>query len=952
MDTAMHETKPGEIITFYSYKGGTGRTMALANTACLLAEQLRKNERRPRILAIDWDFEAPGLHRYFLPYMPARTRNSLNNKLGCLDFFEALNKPKYLKQFNLRDVVGNRKVARDVVAAIGLEKYTIELPDHDLFLMKAGKFDNTYGRRVSAFDWVKFFGKTPGFFSGFADYLRENFDYVLVDSRTGVTDASGICTALLPDKLVAVFTPNNQSLGGLDEVVRQAVNYRKQSADWRSLIVFPLPSRIEQARPSLLEKWRHGGKPRPGEGESFLDNEGFQPLFERMFREIYGQDACNLGPYFDQVMLQHIPDYAYGEPIAVLEEKDDSRISLRSAYQTFLSHLTELPGPWVSLATARAEKQTLDLCDEAHTRIATGRKEEAQRIGLLLLEQSPASADLFDQVFETLLAIVDACFPDKQAVYLLGEIHRRASGMGDAELIERSQKLTSVGERYLRFGRYAEAREIFEATWDDLKANAPEEHQDILAAMNYYAETLLRLGQLGKAAELLQRAIDLGRETLGEEHPITLVAMNHLAATRYLQGDLLGARELGEKALELCRQVLGEEDPDTLKSMNNLVNTLQSQGDLSGARELGEKVLELRSRILGKEHPETLASMNNLANTLRAQGDLLGARTLQEQGLDTLRQILGEKHPATLASMGNLANTLQSQGDLPGARLLQEKVLEISRHVLGGEHPNTLNSMGNLANILQLQGDLPGARVLQEKVLEISRRVLGEEHPDTLSLMGNLANTLQLLGVSPDARDLQEKALEISCRMLGEEHPKTLVLMGNLANSLRSQGDLPDARALQEKVLEISSRVLGEKHPDTLRAMNGLANTLRVQGDLADARTLQEYALELRRQTLGEGHPDTLASMNGLSDTLRAQLDLLGARSLQEKALDLSRRLLGPGHPLTFSTLNGLLQTLEKQGDTEASGHLREEIELFMSRVLSEERGISNAMERFWPVKR
>jgi len=50
----------GEIITFYSYKGGTGRTMALANTACLLAEQTRG-----KVLVIDWDLEAPGLFSYF-----------------------------------------------------------------------------------------------------------------------------------------------------------------------------------------------------------------------------------------------------------------------------------------------------------------------------------------------------------------------------------------------------------------------------------------------------------------------------------------------------------------------------------------------------------------------------------------------------------------------------------------------------------------------------------------------------------------------------------------------------------------------------------------------------------------------------------------------------------------------------------------------------------------------
>src|ERR1700730_15525670 len=53
----------GKIITFYSYKGGTGRSMTLANVAWLLAANAL------RVLVIDWDLEAPGLHRYFKPFL-------------------------------------------------------------------------------------------------------------------------------------------------------------------------------------------------------------------------------------------------------------------------------------------------------------------------------------------------------------------------------------------------------------------------------------------------------------------------------------------------------------------------------------------------------------------------------------------------------------------------------------------------------------------------------------------------------------------------------------------------------------------------------------------------------------------------------------------------------------------------------------------------------------------
>lgn len=44
----------GRIVTFYSYKGGTGRTMALVNVGWIMASNGK------RVLLVDWDLEAPG----------------------------------------------------------------------------------------------------------------------------------------------------------------------------------------------------------------------------------------------------------------------------------------------------------------------------------------------------------------------------------------------------------------------------------------------------------------------------------------------------------------------------------------------------------------------------------------------------------------------------------------------------------------------------------------------------------------------------------------------------------------------------------------------------------------------------------------------------------------------------------------------------------------------------
>src|SRR5713101_3110567 len=66
----------GQIITFYSYKGGVGRSSALANSAILLARWGYKT------LIVDWDLEAPGLEFLFKEFIDVR---SVTSKDGVVD---------------------------------------------------------------------------------------------------------------------------------------------------------------------------------------------------------------------------------------------------------------------------------------------------------------------------------------------------------------------------------------------------------------------------------------------------------------------------------------------------------------------------------------------------------------------------------------------------------------------------------------------------------------------------------------------------------------------------------------------------------------------------------------------------------------------------------------------------------------------------------------------------
>ena len=79
----------GRVITFYSYKGGVGRSFALANTAVLLAEW------GFRVLAVDWDIEAPGLQGFFKDAIK-------ESKPGVLEFLDQcrLNAPRAAAEYH------------------------------------------------------------------------------------------------------------------------------------------------------------------------------------------------------------------------------------------------------------------------------------------------------------------------------------------------------------------------------------------------------------------------------------------------------------------------------------------------------------------------------------------------------------------------------------------------------------------------------------------------------------------------------------------------------------------------------------------------------------------------------------------------------------------------------------------------------------------------------------
>jgi tetratricopeptide (TPR) repeat protein len=314
------------ITTFYSYKGGAGRTMALANYACHLAQL--PAQKNGRILMIDWDLEAPGLHRYFPKYGEATSGERCR---GVIDYFCDLNRKLAENPANYpRLAEANGFV--ELHGILSLDDYVVpEVFDgvSRVDMMPAGLFDSKFVQRVGEFQWAEFFKKYPHVFRAFQELIASRYTHCLIDSRTGLTDTSGICTMLMPEKLVAVFNPNVQSLDGILDLLKRSLTYRACSNDFRPLAIFPLPSRIENVQ-RLQEWWR----------------ERYQHSFETFFVDEGADGNLDLTEYFNRVLLPHKSDYAFGEKIAIVEEKFSEIGSLRKAYEEFFEILTKCSVPW------------------------------------------------------------------------------------------------------------------------------------------------------------------------------------------------------------------------------------------------------------------------------------------------------------------------------------------------------------------------------------------------------------------------------------------------------------------------------------------------------------------------------------------------------------------------------------------------------------------------------
>lgn len=582
----------GTIITFYSYKGGTGRSMALANIACLIARDSQK-----KVLVIDWDLEAPGLHRFFSEQVDSPENK---NRPGLIEIFITLSKI-FTSNKKLYSKISKENDWKMLDEHLKLSEFIVSNVQPGIDLIKAGSLDSEYSNKATSFDWNNFFTQYGLSIKLLTQIVSNKYDYCLIDSRTGITDTSGICTTILPEKLVLVFTPNKQSLYGVLDVAEKSVNYRLSSDDLRPLAIFPLPSRIDDAEDVLRKQWR----------------EEYQTEFEKLFKSSYELDNCDLTQYFDEVKLPYKSFYGYGEKIAVVNERDEA-LSLHRAYSSFLKLLINSEQIWPE---AIPENDPLALLKNAQLLEMKGDFSgaiEAYRMSAYefgkLNDQSSQSMAL-DSLGNILLKQGQA----NEAIFVYEQYIAVLERIGNTQNLPAI--LNNLGSAFHITDRFDDAINVYRKSLEISEQLNDEKGQS--TALYNLANVFESLGEFENAEVALQRSYAILEKT-NDKYSLPFV-LNSLGNIMQRQGKLNQALDTFQKSYGILIRMGDERRQATV--LNSIGDLLRRQGKYDEAIEYFNEATKIAEKIGDSRASVKISNSRNI--TIHQQGNVIVASAIQ-----------------------------------------------------------------------------------------------------------------------------------------------------------------------------------------------------------------------------------------------------------------------------------------------------------------------------------
>jgi tetratricopeptide (TPR) repeat protein/MinD-like ATPase involved in chromosome partitioning or flagellar assembly len=910
----------GAIITFYSYKGGVGRTMALANVAVQLA---RKGNR---VLMVDWDLEAPGLSNYFFndeaqQYVAVKRAEDDGGLLALLKEGYDQAGDKVETKFWQRKII-NLSIPPDP------STYNNPTPPTPgpLALLPAGYGRKNYSAVLADFSWKDFFSNRHG--GEWLESLRKdwsaNYEFILIDSRTGLTDSGGVCTVQMPDFLVLVFTANDQSLTNGLKVV-EAIQEERRSFPFERgpLAVVPLLSRWDgKTEVDLAEVWIKRVSeqirvltslwvPKDFAPRDFLEKTRVPHVARFSFGEplpalthrLTDQDLPGFS-YDSIARLLHarlsnagsIIDPSYARPSADARPPSESKAALLAlrniliAMNRAIGQLTKpqrrallvwiggiitsaAVGGWVVFtfvaqhkgpSTAQIEQIQKPLAEQLSVQ-----NEQLAALTKLLLEKSPAAGTDAQQ---TIVAAVKAIVQGAET--------------GDSRLAQ------ALG--LLKENKIAEATELLTAVALDQQARAEKKAAEKeKAAENDRKEAAVAYHNLGAIAGLAdpKRALEAYEKALALD-PDDLDSLYRAGSIQIDYGNLRAAQELLERALTLAKTA-NRADYEG-RALVGLGTIKLLRGDLTAALQSYQDGLAIANQ-LAKSDPanaewqrDLSVAYEKIGDAQVARGDLQAALKSYQENLELVDK-LKRSGPSNAVWQRDLAIALNKvgdvqwvQGDLAAALKSYSDGLAIADRLAKSNLGNAqwqrdlAVSYNRVGDVQKDQGDLAGAL---------------KSYSDSLAIAERLAKS--------DPGNAQwQRDLSVSYEKVGDVEK----VQGDLAAALKSYSD---GLAIAERLANADPGNAGWQR-DLSVSYEKVGDVEKVQGDLAAA--LKSYsdglAIAERLRNADPGNAgwqrDLSVSYTKVGDVLVAQGNLPEALKSYQAGLAIAERFAtaDPGNAL------------------------------------------------------
>ncbi|MEU4037856.1 hypothetical protein [Streptomyces collinus] len=174
------------------------------------------------------------------------------------------------------------------------------------------------GAYLPKVDWQEPELNGPRFFGALRANMRQSYDWILIDSPTGVNDDVDICTTLLPDDLVVGYTFSDQSMVGTAQV---AGTIKGWGSD-RPARILLLAMRVDDSEPEKAELARaYAGE-----------------LFTGVGR---GLNTRILESHGGRLEIPYRARYAYNETLAIFGDEPSDPQSMLSACERLVAVLTD-----------------------------------------------------------------------------------------------------------------------------------------------------------------------------------------------------------------------------------------------------------------------------------------------------------------------------------------------------------------------------------------------------------------------------------------------------------------------------------------------------------------------------------------------------------------------------------------------------------------------------------